>query len=631
MPAPTDKTIINEEMESAKKGLDKEKWLKDIHSAAPGVDWEEIEAENRMSKFKKYGHDVSKDNTVNIADGLIVAEWNEKGSNNLSGSITATDLDTVNNIFYAISAGGNLWAYDMRLNTWSLINDKLRFDNRFLKIVYPQEGQSRIICSINGKPYHSDTGIEWQISSGPQIVYGGRVKNARKINDGKYVFYLIDEGALRDIKIYYSDDYGSSFSILSSFNTSDLNNMSMDVFKSTSELYVIEQLSASQSRLYHWNMTDQNLDILESSSPISFGASGRGNLRVRSGELGNPVFYCYDNSDNYYQSVDLGKNWMLLSQLPARPWQDGVFVSYEDPQLMILSEVEAHISRDGGLSWSKINSWGEYYDDPIYKLHADMMHIDEYVHNGQSFISIANHGGLNLSYDKATTNRSIAQFGLNVSQYYSVRTYPANPDYIFAGSQDQGIQRGFDFDEGTLNFTQLFSGDYGHICFSNLGESMWTVYPGGWVFYFDNPITQNYASQNYNLESNQESVWLPPMITSPYGFNAVLLAGGNINGGSGSHIIELKVSDFGSISVDQWPHNFATSGGTVTGMTYNKFFSNVFYAVTSNGRFYRSVDSGRSFQEVTNALNGAHYLYGHEILKLKYRSRTSLCGWIRLF
>lgn len=617
MPPPIDNTVVNEEMESAKEKLDKEQWIANIHGGDPSVDWLNIERQNQMDKHKRYLQQYSngrpKDNIVDIGDGIIRAEWKEKGSNNLSGSITMMDYDSLTGELYAISAGGSLWSSPRDGSQWKLLNDDLRFDTRFLKIVYTPEGERRIITSFNGRPFYSVAGLEWQMSQGPQIVFNGSIKNVRKSSSGQYVFYLLDPGNLADIKLFYSKDYGASFEQLYSFSTSDLNNIAMDFCPQTQELMVIEQLSTSASKLYRWISGAQELSVINESSPFSFGAQGRGNIRYRN-SIDGPSLFAYNGENQYYRSDDLGQSWSRLSSLPATPWQDGVFVSYADPNTMILSEVEAHISRNGGISWNKINTWPEYYDDPITKLHADMMHIDEYNYNSGSFIAIANHGGINISYDKYLNNRSIAQLNLNVSQYYSVRTYPSNPDYIFAGSQDQGIQIAMDLDEGTLNFTQLFSGDYGHICFGNLGQSMWTVYPGGWVFYFDDPIRSNFPQKSFQLESPDETVWLPPMIASPYSFNGVLLAGGQKDGFNGSHILSLEITDFGNLTVDEWPFDFTVSGGKLTGMAYNRFFSNVFYAITSNGKFYRSLDQGQSFEDMSQSLNDAQYLYGHDIL-----------------
>ncbi len=604
-------------METAKKGLDRESWLDEIHKSAPDVSWKKIEEENRFNSYKKSltsnGSENLKDKTVNIANGYIIAEWNEKGSNNLSGSITYMEYDSLNNQFYSISAGGSLWNYRFDGLGWRLINDKLKFDNRFLKITHPTENETRIVCSISGKPFYSADGIEWTLSGGPQVLSGGRVKNVKSLQKGRFIFYLIDEGAQKNLKLYYSEDFGSSFNTLSSFNSSDLDNFSIDVCKRTNQLICIEQKSITQSKIYEWNTNTKNFELITDSSPLSFGAEGRGNIRSRY-QNSQLVLFSYNGNNDYYRSKDLGVSWTKLSSLPVAPWQDGIFVSYSDPNLMIISEVEAHVSRDGGLTWVKVNSWNEYYSNPLTKLHADMMHIDEFDNGFSDIITIANHGGVNLSYDKLISNNSIAQINLNISQYYSVRTYPLNPDVIFAGSQDQGIQRGYDLGEGTVSFTQLFSGDYGHISFTNFNKSMWIVYPGGWIFYFDDPINQNFSSFNYQLDSKDESVWLPPIISSPYHFNSVLMAGGAKNGGSGSHILELKIGDFNGLTVTQWPFDFSISGGTVTGMAFNKFFPNIFYAITSNGKFYKSINMGQNFTEKSGAINNAHYLYGHEIL-----------------
>ena len=68
--------------------------------------------------------------------------------------------------------------------------------------------------------------------------------------------------------------------------------------------------------------------------------------------------------------------------------------------------------------------------------------------------------------------------GLGVSQYYSTYTNTNQPHLIWAGAQDQGIQRSFSDGDGILDFTQLISGDYGHLSSSDGGQTIWFVYPG---------------------------------------------------------------------------------------------------------------------------------------------------------
>lgn len=616
MPLPTGDTIINEEMESAKLGLNKEKWFDLIHNAAPGTDWKSIEAANRNDKIKVFRENPEyhlKDNTINVAGGSIIAQWNEKGSNNLAGSIVNMEYDTLNKILYAISAGGSLWKSTADGLNWLTVSDQLVFDKDFLEIVYPGQGRSRIVCSHNGKTSVSEEGLEWNFSSGPQLVYGGKVKNALSIAEGRHIFYLLDEGPLRNIKLLYSSDYGNEFKTLHSFSTSDLRNISMD-YSSSGRLIIMEQVASNRSNLYSWSAGEDQITLFKAQSPLAFGENGRANIKVRN--TGTAMhFYCYDQLKRFYRSSDNGISWQLISNLPADPWEEGIFISRSNPAQMILAEVEAHISKDSGKTWTRINKWTDYYNDPVRFLHADIMHIDELEGFANSSpIAIASHGGINMSYDRAVSNINIGLFNLNVGQYYSVRTHPKKPEYVFAGSQDQGIQRGLDLDEGTVGFTQMFSGDYGHICFTHQGQSMWAVYPGGWVFFFPNPITQNFPSKNFKLEHRVPDIWLPALIESPYNMNSVLLAGGNTNASGKSHILSISISDFGGLSVEQWPYDFSNSGGHISAMAYNRFFSNIFYVASSNGKFYKSNDSGRTFSNMSQSLNAAHYLYGHEIL-----------------
>jgi len=64
-----------------------------------------------------------------------------------------------------------------------------------------------------------------------------------------------------------------------------------------------------------------------------------------------------------------------------------------------------------------------------------------------------------------------------------------------------------DQDGGPEFFDQVISGDYGHIVFSNNRQSLWCIYPGGWVTYYENAQAGNLTA-SYDLVSEQESVWL---------------------------------------------------------------------------------------------------------------------------
>ena len=120
------------------------------------------------------------------------------------------------------------------------------------------------------------------------------------------------------------------------------------------------------------------------------------------------------------------------------------------------------------------------------------MSFEEYTDSaGEPFLLINNHGGISMSRNYGKDNINIGLYGLNTAQYYDVRTLPSSPEWVFAGAQDQGFQKGILQDDQQVGgFEQIISGDYGHIEFTNNGTNLWTVYPGGSASFYDEPKVQ---------------------------------------------------------------------------------------------------------------------------------------------
>lgn len=620
IPSPTDGTFVKEDMEEKSLKSLKHKWLEEIHSAAPGTDWRIIEYQNSLKSYQEIvnrlnqGIVPSKDGEVDIANGSVVAEWEEKGSINQAGSIINAVYNRNDEKIYAISAGGSIWKSDMSGINWQVVNQDLRFDGRFFIIAYLPNGTTRFVSSINGHPYYSDGGLEWQscntFSENTIPVH----KNVRSINDGKHIFMLSKARSGENVKLYHSDDYGQTFHPIKTFLTADPDNMAIAAIND--RLFVIEQKSISSSRVYEWDAEEDQLDILVDNSPISFGVAGKGNLTVIENE-GLLFMFAYDGNNKLKRSYNFGVDWTTVGTLPKTPWEDGFFISNKYPNIMMVGEIEAYRSVDGGQTWTRVNRWYEYYANRITKLHADIMSFKEYENDNGSFMLVGNHGGLSISYNSGSTFANIGLSGLNVSQYYDIATYPSDDEYLFAGSQDQGLQRSRDLGEGPAYYEQIISGDYGHLQFSNDDKSLWAVFPGGWISYYEDPVaSQDHEYSDYfeNVGGRQSSIWLPPIITSPYHHNAVILAGGDIQDQSGSHLIHLKVSDFGFINAEQWPFDFGAGGDDISAMAANHFNDKEFYVLTKKGKFYKSTNYGQHFTEKTNAIPNAHYLYGSSIL-----------------
>ena len=439
---PTESTFVKEDMEEVKKDLDKKRWLVNLHKCAPQTNWKSVEAQTASTKYSKLIdegklNDNKSSGVVTIADGKLIGQWAERGSNNQAGSITYTAYDHYEKKLYASSAGGSLWKGDISGLNWEVFNDQLRFDQRFLAVIPQENGPSKILAGLNGVPhiYYNEV---WQRVGGFDNASQLNTKDLTILNNGEEIFFLGQRNATDLVSLYYSNDFGNSFVNLRNFSTTHLNQIAITGRSTDNVLHIIERSSNLKSKLYRWEPISSKLDLINSNTNVEFGSLDNVNLQTGS----NPnELYLYNRDKELLKTTDGGKNWITKSQLPVEPWEDGIFVSKSNPDRLIIPNVEGYRSHSGGTNWEKINDWIEYYDNVSIKLHADLMHIAEYSENGQDFIVIGSHGGLNISYDNGQNFSNIGLQNLNVSQYYDAKTYPKDPRYLFGGSQDQGLQR----------------------------------------------------------------------------------------------------------------------------------------------------------------------------------------------
>jgi hypothetical protein len=113
--------------------------------------------------------------------------------------------------------------------------------------------------------------------------------------------------------------------------------------------------------------------------------------------------------------------------------------------------------------------------------------------------------------------------------------------------------------------------------------------------------------------------WIPPLMADPLTPNIAYIAGGNLNG-SGSHMIQL-VENSGQITPYEMPYDFeaASGGGFLSAMAISPLNYNNWYAMTDNGKFFRSTDAGSTWTMSNVSGLGGHYLYGATI----YPSHTT--------
>ncbi len=623
MPAPTEGIIVKMDMEEGDNKTKREAWFELMHKTEEGVSWKMIEHDNMMSsyqdKLRRKQEVTTRGDIEPVADGKLEGAWSERGASEVAGNVRITAYDNTTDILYAISDGGTLWQGNLSGFFWKVLNQEIQFSPGLLEVAHLEDGTFRIIASINNRPFYSDdNGITWapatnflNTGDGSRLFDTHVIKNETTGIDE--IFFLSRESWSSSITVQKTDVEEINFKQVRSFVTSDPRNLSMARVGNGNELFILEQLSGATSRIYQWDAVSNSFDNINNNSQIGSGEIGRINLDVV--RVDDTLrMYSYNDDSEFFKSSDLGETWELQSVLPIDPWEVGVYIAPSDPTNMLVGGVNSYRSNNGGKNWQLVNEWWEYYQNIETKLHADIMSFEEYTDSsGEPFIIINNHGGISKTRNYGKDNTNIGLYGLNTAQYYDVRTLPSSPEWVFAGAQDQGFQKGILHDDQQVGaFQQVISGDYGHIEFTNNGTNLWTVYPGGAASFYEAPKLQG-PTADWTVESNDETVWIPPMMPDPDPSKDIMyMAGGSADGGSGSYMIKMTY-EFGAISAENMPHNFINDG-PISAMMTSPINSDLWYVATTDGRFYTSTDRGLTFERGNVFGPTDHYLYGSGIL-----------------
>jgi hypothetical protein len=613
MPQPTDDTVVRKDMEETENKSKRKEWLKLIHGGE-NSNWEQIEYENTLAllKYKENLSNPNRDGEELLAGGNILGKWIERGSNNQAGNVMNVAYDQENDWIYAIGGGGPMFRGGISGFNWELVNDDLKFDVNIMEVIKLPNGNTRLISGINRIPHYSDDeGKTWTKSLGfPDAQGGSQISTAFILKNKIYVLHRKSSGAKY---IFYSSENGEKFEVNQVMTTSEERKIAICVNTSKDSIYAMESMNSERARLSSFNFSTNKFNIVNDTCLISFGDK-KCNVQAVNINSENK-FFSFNKDLKLLESKDFGKNWDTKSTLFASPWDVGLYAVPSKPANMFYGEVNAFRSQSGGIGWQKVNDWAEYYGNVKGKLHADIMIFKEVKdQDNKDVVLIGHHGGLSKTYNYGVSTENISLFGLNVSQYYDAASYPQDPSYIFAGAQDQGMQRGNATDDLVADFTQMISGDYGHITFTGeFQESMWIMYPDGSLSFYDSPLTQKFPTAGYKMTKENSGVWIPQITADPHSKEqSVYLAGGS-NSGNGSFIIKVEF-DGSDLVASQLPFNFGTSGGTLSAIAISPLQKNVWFAATTNGRVYKSIDQGKTFKLMQSMTSEAQYLYGSCIL-----------------
>ena len=586
-------------------GEKKRNYFNLIHGNNPDVDWRAINDANFRAIYERRA-EMRKNKTPEIfANGEIEAEWIERGSNNNAGNVRISDYDPTTDAIYAISAGGTLWKGDLAGTTWSPLNEDIQFGGNALKVFYLSGGGLRIIAAVGHTLYYSDDeGATWTESTGytSSPDYGGAIDLVR-LNDAQNTLVYLYEGfdfGLSDWenRLAFSTNDGATFTHVTDFTIISGNDfVSMTAAYNSGTAYILD--GADDTYKF------ESGTLTPIATGLSLNGTSSAQIEANMTSTDTTIYVLMDNLE-LYKSTDNAVSFLPVATLPVATWGVGMQVSINDPDILYFGEMELYRSFDGGVNWTLVSFWWQYYSDVPNKIHADIMSISPFKDsNGDEFTLIPNHGGISVSYDNLMTTENIGMTDLNVGQFYDVITSPINSNYIFGGTQDQGFQR---TSQGniisTSNFEQVISGDYGQLQFSNNGQGIWIQYPGADFSYYANAITDPNSAFWFNIDGTDmpNYDWIVPTGAAPNpAEDYILVGGGEVSGGSGSYLIKLENAG-GTATTYQYNFDFnaASGGGNISCIETTPIDENKWYVATENGKFYHSEDAGANWTETAS-------------------------------
>jgi len=127
-----------------------------------------------------------------------------------------------------------------------------------------------------------------------------------------------------------------------------------------------------------------------------------------------------------WRSGDKGDSWVFRSNQNGRPmYFSQMRVSPQDPQLVYVVDQRVHKSRDGGITFERLNGYG-HVDQHAFWIDPD----------DQDHMMIGNDGSVDVTWDQGETWEALRTWA--VGQPYHASVDMRRPYYVCTGLQDNG-------------------------------------------------------------------------------------------------------------------------------------------------------------------------------------------------
>jgi len=600
----------------------KQAYLRERYFAAPGVNVDSIREENwkRFYAAKQARRtSASRSGAESFANGLLTATWHERGSINEAGDMRAIDFFPATEDFYAISTVGHLWKGNLNGNTWTLLNDDIRFRTEEIAVL-PHNGAVRIFAAYgsgtNNKKirFSDDNGQNWTTGSGFQFYdHWGSARRLYTLSDNQTLYYLVHTwsgspwGQL--MQLYKSTDKGVSYTKVwdtpVGYEVEDV-----DLWKphGSDQMFLVDNRAQKYYTITH-NFSNGETAI---ATPVSYATqgvesgrmhiSGRYNTTLSAYEL----FLIHDSNRKVYKTSN-GATWTYLSTPAENVWVKG-WLADPDNNNLYLGGFQLNKSADG-INWQEqYPQWWRYYSHSKDSMHVDIMSLEYFKKsNGTPFIIILNHAGVHVTYNNFQTTANLGLTNLNVVTLYDQTT--AKDGFLYCGAQDKGtfVHNG----DSRLNFNPLSTlnrttGDGMLGVFFNNDQSLYAMLQNGGLQILANRAAGGGAS--YTIPGNHKPGWINPIVGTPNPEdNVAYIAGGNINGGNGSYLIRMNVALGSGVTVMPTQYNYDFRSNSNNGTSVIKAIgvansdANRLYVATQDATFFYSTNQGSSWTKSTGA------------------------------
>lgn len=600
---------------------EREAWIESMHRAAPGVNWREIERENRQRSVARLAAAGA------AGTSAPTGVWQQRGPTNQTGrtfvTSVATDGDTL--LIGSGDEGGGLFSGTPESIGWAQRANSLGAGVQQLVIVPGSpEVWTAVVDNYSVQNVRGDAevfvstnqGVSWTAANGlPTPPCGFRIARLlREAGASRTVYLLLTvpnsvpecPSTPRTYTLLRSDDGGLNFVSLLTDNFV----AAPDIWLSRvapGPLYLLTATSLMSS-------SNQGASFSLVSTLPGVTAD---TMRLAGSEAGAPAFYVLatDSSSNtavLFASANGGLSWVNRGSI-SDPYAflNVITASISTPSLVMLGGIDAYRSTDGGVTLQPVNNWYDYGNDPAHLLHADVRGIDCVFYRGIETFFADTDGGTYMSTNLTSTFNNITLLGIMNGEYYSTLTSKNNANLIAAGSQDQGLQQSVPANVAAMSFNGFGGGDVGHLT-STAGDQNMLYSAGagasGSVAVLDHESPPQTLSYTPAYPAARNRSWLPFILADPADANAFYLTGdplfrANLDA-TGWHWSAL-------------PQNFSGGGNNndyVTALAISRVNTNYWYAATEQGWLWYSHNQGATWTRSASQGPAAHYFYGTALL-----------------